>query len=157
MSALADILKAPFAGTGVIIHDGQWTTEETAGNLIIVGWTGFVPSYQLPHESMNTTTQAPAATSTAVQEGLGPSLREVLTIQCGALCLKGANIIRDARMACYDNVTRVGQIVALNSTLNDTVMKSTMGAATSLHEMKIRRGTLIAVGFSIECETYSQQ
>lgn len=148
-------------GPQVDVHDGPFVSADSASQLIVIGWTGFIPGYQFPSRSMSETLQAPAATSAALAEGLAPSLRERFEIACASICRIGTEHdsvdIPSARLAAYANIEFVGNAVAANQTLNRTVGRSSFGATSELHEANDRRGALAVVTFTVECEGFSQQ
>jgi hypothetical protein len=140
------------------IHDGEWVWSGTDQQVVVIGWTGFVPGYQYPSRSMSEELGGVAVSSHAVWEGLGPSIRETFTISCASLVRLGEQTADTsvARKIAYGNMALVGANIG-PPWLGGTVMKALMGATSSYHAGRDRRGLMTIVGFSIECEAYAQE
>jgi hypothetical protein len=148
---------ASAANPDVLVKDGMWTSEESAGQLLSIAWPGFMPGYQYPTRSMNEELGQSGVTSSSAQMGLGASVMETFVIKCAALVRIGETLnISKARIQAYANMSIVGQVLG-PPWLGGTVMKATMGTEGSLNQVQDRKGLLIVAVFGIECEGIAQQ
>lgn len=157
IDALVSLFTAAFSTTKVQVHDGPWTSMESSDQAVVVGWFGFPPTYEYPTRAMNEDEGLAAASVETVMEGLGPSLREKITVNCASLARQGSGKGGDARRAVYANLAIVGSAVTANPTLSGASIQTVLGVTSQLHQVKDRRGALAIVTFGVECEAYAQQ
>lgn len=142
-------------GTQVLVKDGQWTSEESAKDVIVVGWSGFYPGYEYPTRSLSEELGGAAVTVTTVQQGLQPAYLETFRINCASIARTGGKNIAAARTTAYANMGIVGNTID-DLIRTPPVSKATMAAESALHQVNTRRGIDVIVTFSIECEAWTQ-
>lgn len=157
MSTLFSLIEAKVdsAGADVLVKDGQWISAESAEQVLVVGWSGFTPDYQLPRLSFSEELGSPAVTVTTTQSGLEPAFLEAFEIQCASICRTGDKDITTARNTAYANMGLVGQIID-DFIQTPPVAKATMAATSALHQVNNGRGIDVIITFSIECQAWAQ-
>lgn len=159
VAALVSIFKSALANDPkILVKDGMWVSEEAENFYAVVGWSGFTPGYQYPSRSMSEDLFGANITVVATREGLAPSLREKIDVNCAVIGRTADTTgVAEARTAVYGYVKQCGQAVANNRTLNGSAMLALMGMTSSLHQVQDRRGSLAIVTFDVQCQAYSQQ
>lgn len=147
--------QVTLTGASVLVKDGQWTSEESAKDVIVVGWSGFYPGYEYPSRSMSEELGGAAATVTTVQSGLGPAYLETFHVNCASVARTGTRDVAEARATAYANVGIVGNVMD-DLLRTPYVSKATMAADSALHQVSTRRGTDVIVTFSVECQAWTQ-
>lgn len=160
ISALVSALQLDMAVSfpAVVVKDGMFISAETNSDMVVVGWSGFVPGYQYPSRSVSEQLLQPVVKSVGFLEGLGPSVREEIEINCAAITRVGSDDLVDARTRAYNHVAVVGRMIAPPlSTLAGFLARTTMAQQLQLHQVHDRRGALAIVTFGIRGEAYAQQ
>lgn len=143
------------------VHFGPFMGESSSGSTIQVGWQGFIPGYQYPSRTMSETLYSPVLTSTLVEEGLGPSMRETFEFANASLYRSGSTSEKErvaATQAVYDNLQIPGQVLMSGPPfLSGTVAHAVMATPVNLHMVQDRRGFLAVLVFSVRCTAYAQQ
>lgn len=142
-------------GLSVLVKDGQWTSEESAKDVIVVGWSGFYPGYEYPSRSMSEELGGAAVTVTTQQTGLEPAYLETMHVNCASIARTGGRNIAEARTTAYANMNIVGNTID-DLLRTPPVAKATMAADSALHQVNTRRGIDVIVTFSIECQAWTQ-
>jgi hypothetical protein len=157
IAQLLTLIEAQVASAGakVLVKDGQWASEESGKDVIVVGWPGFYPGYEYPSRSMSEELGGASVTVTTVQSGLGPAYLETFRINCASVVRVGAGSIASARTIAYANITLVGKTID-DLIRTPPVAKATMAADSALHQVQTRRGIDVIVTFGIECEAWTQ-
>ena len=143
------------ANAQVLVKDGQWTSEESSKDVIVVGWSGFSPGYEYPSRSMSEELSGAAVTVATVQSGLEPAFLETFHVNCASIARTGDRNIAAARTIAYANVNFVGKTID-DLIRSPPVAKATMAAESALHQVNTRRGIDVIVTFSIECQAWTQ-
>jgi hypothetical protein len=144
------------------VHYGPYMSAASDQNVLVIGWTGFVPGYQYPSRVMSEELYSAIINGNSSQEGLAPSSRETFEIACGSLVRSGSNDENDAVQTvntAYANLKIVGTVLQKTSPppwLSGAVARAEMAPAVSAHLAQDRRGLLCVVTFNIRCESFAQ-
>jgi hypothetical protein len=166
ITALVAAFKTAMTGVDVLAWDGPQVSTESLEDVVVVGWGGFPTSSRSPSRELSEQLAQPDVVVETVQQGLGPSLLETMTIDCSAMSRTGGTGAAGstqggppvARARAYQLMGLAGAaITPPNHTLGGVVMKSTMSAHGQLHQVQDRRGVLAIVTFTVECVATSQQ
>ncbi len=159
LDALVARLLVVTAGTAVTIHDGPWIEGGTDPQVIVIGFTGFFSGYMRPMAATSEEFGTAAVTVSGMPDGLGAGIRETYTINCASVVRNGdPKAVSSSRKLAYANAAIVGQIlVEPPRWITGISMRATMAAGHSLDYAQDRRGLLVFLPFTIECEAFAQQ
>ena len=154
LDSLVAMLQQSAAGLDFLIKDGPWTSAESEPNAVCIGWSGFHPGYEYPTRSMSEQQVSQAVTVTTEVEGMGPSIKERMSIACSSLARPGGGDNIATRRTAYNQVKQVGLL--LRAPWPAGVMIAWISGGNLLYQLE-RRGPMAVVTFTIEAEAYAQQ
>lgn len=137
------ILSAAVPLANVAVLDGPTVTADAINEAVTVGYDDGITGS--------------AVTATATAEGISRARdQEAYTINCAIEVLEGSSAdLPAARKRAYEILGAIGQILAVNSNLNRTVMMAQMGQH-NLSQDQPDQGALARIVFGVDCDAFTR-
>lgn len=130
------------ATPAVQILDGPAATDQSAPEILMVGWSG--------------SDDEKDAESTLSPDGMGTTDREQCTVRCGISVINGDTAMAAPRARAYQLLRYVGAAIASDRTLGGTVLRA-MITTVAYAPLQTNRGAQVDLTFAVEADAFTNR